>query len=154
MMDRPRPRGIASWRVAEDNAASWMRFWGYRDATVTPNGSDAGIDVRSRKAIAQVKYEAHNVGRPALQRLVGSRGRGAEELLFFTGAGYSKAAIEYAHHMPAKQPNEHGKRPRTSGADKPPQPRPNGNTRASGQPDPPAAHPPRRQPQRRSRPTL
>lgn len=87
---------ITTWREAEDNAVQWMREHGWPDAQPTTGGADGGIDVRSYAGLAQVKFEAHQVGRPAIQRLVGARGHGTEDLLFFTGSGYSKAAREYA----------------------------------------------------------
>jgi hypothetical protein len=97
---QPATRQITSWQIAETNAAAWMRYWGYRDARVTSGGPDSGIDVRSSAALAQVKFEAHQVGRPVLQRLVGARGRDhGLELLCFTGTGYSAAAVEYGSEM-------------------------------------------------------
>jgi hypothetical protein len=88
---------IRSWRDAETNAATWMRRWGYSDATVTNGGADGGIDVRSERALAQVKYLAAAVGRPDVQRLGGV---GAEEtgkqLFFFSGSGYTTTASAYA----------------------------------------------------------
>jgi hypothetical protein len=100
MSDRPQFRQIDSWRAAEDNAAAWMRFWGYSDAAVTPGGPDAGIDVRARAALAQVKWEAAQTGTPALQRLVGARRTDHHmALLFFSGAGYSAPAVAYANDL-------------------------------------------------------
>jgi hypothetical protein len=97
---RPLPRQIDSWRTAEENAADWMRFWGYTDARCTTAGPDGGVDIRSSRALAQVKMEAAQVGAPELQRLVGARGRDDHlRLLFFTGAGYSRKALEYANTM-------------------------------------------------------
>ncbi len=88
---------VTSWHEAEENAARWMRHWGYIDATITQSGADAGIDVRSDRALAQVKFEAHHVGRPALQRLFGARGNRHDlALLFFTGSGYTDQAKQYA----------------------------------------------------------
>ena len=50
--------------------------------------------------LAQVKFEASQVGRPILQKLVGARGRRTEQrLLCFTGAGYSSHAVGYAEDM-------------------------------------------------------
>ena len=99
-MSAPPPRQIDSWRAAEDNAAAWMRWWGYKDAQVTPGGPDAGIDVQSTEALAQVKWEAAQTGTPALQRLVGARRSDHHKtLLFFSGAGYSTPAIDYADDM-------------------------------------------------------
>jgi hypothetical protein len=96
----PPSRQITSWEVAEQNAGDWMRHWGYRNVRLTPSGADQGIDVRATGAIAQVKFEARQVGRPQLQHLVGARGRDYNiELLFFTGAGYSAHAVKYASEM-------------------------------------------------------
>src|SRR4051812_34396114 len=99
----PRPDRLPSpalpWQQAEERAAQLMRDWGYRDAKVTGPGSDGGVDVRSRKALAQVKHHAAPVGRPALQQLVGARGRGSAELLFFASAGFTATARVYAGEM-------------------------------------------------------
>lgn len=96
----PAPRQINSWEMAEQNAADWMRYWGYADARVTQGGADGGVDVTSRSALAQVKFEARQVGSPTLQRLVGAR-RNAhhKQLMFFSGVGYARPAIEYADAM-------------------------------------------------------
>lgn len=95
---RPEPLQIDSWHAAELNAARWMRMWGWYDAAVTPTGADGGIDVRSSGALAQVKWEAKQVGRAALQKLVGAAALEHElALLFFSGAGYSREALTYAN---------------------------------------------------------
>jgi hypothetical protein len=88
---------ISSWQQAERNAARWMRHWGYADATAHPGGPDSGIDVRATSALGQVKYQAAQVGRPELQRFVGSRPYGSTaQLIFFTGSGYATTAVAYA----------------------------------------------------------
>ncbi|MEU1512203.1 restriction endonuclease [Streptomyces sp. NPDC005811] len=93
----PARRQIQSWQDAEYNAAAWMRHWGYEDARAQPGGSDGGVDVRSRRALGQVKYQGAAVGRPELQRLFGARGRAMDkDLLFFTGSSYAATAIAYA----------------------------------------------------------
>lgn len=75
-----------------------MRHWGFSDAQLSRGGSDAGVDVLSSRAIAQVKFEASQVGRPVVQRLYGARGVDHDKaMLFFTGAGYSPPAIECAN---------------------------------------------------------
>lgn len=76
-----------------------MRYWGFVDASVTGGSADGGIDIISIGALAQVKFEAHQVGRPTLQRLVGASRRSDRLLLFFSGAGYAAPAIEYAEEM-------------------------------------------------------
>ncbi|MFC5265064.1 restriction endonuclease [Kribbella qitaiheensis] len=99
-MTTPVARQIGTWRDAEENAAVWMKHWGYNDARITSGGADGGIDVESRSALAQVKFEANQVGRPALQRLVGARALDhRRQLLFFSGTGYSDKAVEYAETM-------------------------------------------------------
>jgi len=91
---------VETWQDAERNAAEWMRSSGFTDARVTTGGADAGIDVCSREAIAQVKFQASAVGRPALQQLVGARGRDStKQLLFFTATSYSANAVAYAETM-------------------------------------------------------
>ncbi|MDN5767518.1 MAG: restriction endonuclease [Humibacillus sp.] len=77
-----------------------MRFWGHHDAQVTDSGADGGIDVWSSSALGQVKFEAAQVGAPAVQKLVGAAGRdGHKQLFFFSGAGYSQQAVTYAATM-------------------------------------------------------
>ena len=96
-MTEPRPLQIDTWQKAEQNAAAWMRYWGFKDAKVTQGGADGGVDVRSRRAIAQVKHEAALVGRPVVQRLAGARGSNYDlALFFFSGVGFTRGAIEFA----------------------------------------------------------
>lgn len=90
---------ITDWQTAELLAVSWLRHWGYVDARVTTGGADGGLDVVASGAVAQVKFEASHVGRPALQRLVGASAHAIGDRYFFSGAGFSKAAIEYADQM-------------------------------------------------------
>ncbi|MFJ8448892.1 restriction endonuclease [[Kitasatospora] papulosa] len=93
----PERRPVRSWQDAEHNAAAWMRYWGYADARAKPGGPDGGIDVRSARALGQVKYVAAAVGRPELQLLFGARGRLLDrQLLFFTGSSYGAPALQYA----------------------------------------------------------
>jgi hypothetical protein len=100
MIEAPPDRQIDSWLVAEENAAQWMRYWGHIDAACTSGGSDGGVDVRSSTSLAQVKFEAVQVGSPAVQRLVGARGRQHHlALFFFSGAGYARPAIDYGDGM-------------------------------------------------------
>lgn len=87
-------------RKAELNAESKMREWNYVDAKATAVGADAGIDVWSSRALAQVKFEGAVAGRPALQLLVGARKHDeSKELFFFSATGYSRQALEYADEM-------------------------------------------------------
>ena len=91
---------IASPQDAEEFAAVHMRGLGYDDAVRTPTGPDGGVDVRSSRALAQVKQTATQVGRPDVQRLVGARGREHHlDLVFYSAVGYSRSAIEYGDDM-------------------------------------------------------
>ncbi|MFC9767620.1 restriction endonuclease [Rhodococcus jostii] len=88
---------ITTPEAAERNAAARMRELGYADARVTGRGADGGVDVVSDRAVAQVKQESYQTGRPALQRLYGARGEDrSRDLLFFSAAGYSRQAVAYA----------------------------------------------------------
>ncbi|NMO04313.1 restriction endonuclease [Gordonia sp. TBRC 11910] len=89
---------ITSARAAELNAAARMRALGYVDATATPIGPDGGIDVVATSAVAQVKWEASQTGRPHLQRFYGAAAVRADvaDMLFINSAGYSRDAVAYA----------------------------------------------------------
>jgi hypothetical protein len=95
-MAKPHSRPIQSPRDAEVCAQEWMRYLGYRDAKVTQQGADRGIDVISESAVAQVKFwTTKKVGRPDIQMLKGAaRGKTA---LFFSLSGYSGPAFEWAN---------------------------------------------------------
>ncbi|MEH3033742.1 MAG: restriction endonuclease [Aeromicrobium erythreum] len=86
----------ATWQYAEVLAAQTMRMWGYLDARVTRGGADGGIDVRSARAVAQVKHLSRAAGRPDVQRLFGAA-PGGVDLFFFSYNGFSAQAIEYSN---------------------------------------------------------
>lgn len=90
---------ITDAHQAELNAERLMREWGFSDAVATTGGADGGIDVRAKGALAQVKWKGGVTGRPDLQRLYGARGSGTEQLIFFSAAGYSAQAVEYANQI-------------------------------------------------------
>lgn len=87
---------ITTPHQAELNARDLLVSWGYPDAVATTGGADGGIDVRSSRALAQVKWKGGGTGRPDVQKLVGARGTGSQQLFFFSAAGYSKQAVDYA----------------------------------------------------------
>lgn len=77
-----------------------MQHAGFNDARVTQGGADGGVDVISRSAVAQVKFEARQVSRPQLQTFIGATVRHGERArLYFTGTGYSANALDYASAM-------------------------------------------------------
>lgn len=91
---------VTTPKDAELNAAAVMRSWGYLDAVSPEHGADGGIDVRSSKALAQVKFRGVKAGRPEIQNLVGAAsGDRTRALLFFDFKGYSPQAVQYANQM-------------------------------------------------------
>lgn len=88
---------IDDFHQAEVNAERVMKSWGFTDAKATTGGADGGIDVRSSRALAQVKWKGATTGAPDIQRLYGARGLDHDkQLFFFSASRYSKAAIDYA----------------------------------------------------------
>lgn len=90
------PQLIRSARDAELSAADWMRQHGFPDARATGLGADEGVDVVARGAVAQVKMEGVATGRPAIQRLCGAASPRGDAALFFSLAGYTRQALEWA----------------------------------------------------------
>lgn len=73
-----------------------MRILGFADAEVTSPGSDGGVDVRARGAIAQVKHFTNSpVGAPAVQQLVGAA-RSKPHGLFYALNGFTVSAMRLA----------------------------------------------------------
>jgi Restriction endonuclease len=93
---KPELRLIRTPQDAELGAAAWMRWLGYDDAEVTGPGADGGVDVTSRRCVAQVKTETLPIGRPALQRLLGVAVAEGKEGMFFSISGYTPGAIVWA----------------------------------------------------------
>ncbi|WP_341514220.1 restriction endonuclease [Rhodococcus qingshengii] len=94
---------IASAREAEINAAARLREFGFGDAQATPIGADGGVDVRSSRAIAEVKWKSAQAGRPEVQKLFGARGTKQHlQMFFFAAGGFSKGAVQYANESDVK----------------------------------------------------
>jgi len=92
----PEPRLIKTFSDAERYAAEYMRYLGYLDAAPTPGGSDGGVDVTSRDAVAQVKMEGVPTGRPVVQAICGIAAHEDKSALVFSLAGYTAQAAEWA----------------------------------------------------------
>lgn len=91
---------ITTPKQAELNAAEVTRSWGYVDATSPMHGADGGIDVRSSRSLAQVKFRSSKAGRPEIQNLWGAAaGEMPRAVLFFDFKGYSLQAVQYANQM-------------------------------------------------------
>ncbi|WP_426376033.1 restriction endonuclease [Rhodococcoides fascians] len=74
-----------------------MRSWGFVDEVATTGRADGGIDVRSSRALAQVKWKGGAAGSPDMNRLFGARGNDtSKQLFFFVASDYSKAAVKDA----------------------------------------------------------
>jgi hypothetical protein len=73
-----------------------MKGLGFADAAVTAAGNDGGVDVRSERAVAQVKYYAQApVGAPAVQQLRGAA-YDRQWAIFYSLSAYTAAAHEFA----------------------------------------------------------
>lgn len=92
----PEPRLVKTAALAEEYAAEVMRALGFYDASTTPPGCDGGIDVVSADAVAQVKMEGLPTGRPVLQALFGAASVDGKRAVFFSLAGYTTQALEWA----------------------------------------------------------
>jgi hypothetical protein len=91
---------ITDFHEAELNAESVLRCWGFADAKATTGGADGGIDVRSKAALAQVKWKGGAAGRPEIQNLVGASGNDRhKQLFFFAASSFTKTAVEYANQV-------------------------------------------------------
>jgi hypothetical protein len=93
---RPQARLIRTARDAELAAAEWMEYLGFTAVTPTPVGADAGVDILSDEALAQVKAETVPTGRPPIQQHHGVCTAAGKEALFFSLAGYTPAAATFA----------------------------------------------------------
>lgn len=92
----PVPRMLRGATAAEQYAAEVLAALGFDGARVTPPGADGGIDVTSETCIAQVKMEALATGRPAVQALYGVAAVEGKAAVFFSLAGYTARAMEWA----------------------------------------------------------
>jgi hypothetical protein len=85
------------WRDYEIAAARYLEGLGFRSVEVGDGGSDGGVDVRVRgKLVGQVKAHQAKVGRPPLQQIAGVAGAEEVNAVFFSKAGYTKTAVEWA----------------------------------------------------------
>jgi HJR/Mrr/RecB family endonuclease len=89
--------GVMTWQSAELLCCDWMKRNGFRDAKCTAQGADGGVDVVSRKAVAQVKYHAKPVGVSEIQRIFGIARSEGKQALFFSNNGFTPKARTWAH---------------------------------------------------------
>lgn len=104
-LPKPEPRLVRDAAESEGLAAEWIRYMGWPAARPTVATGDNGIDVMGQEpslgvVAAQVKFEAKKTGRPAIQGLYGAgHGISASHWMFFSSAGYSPMAVEWADQM-------------------------------------------------------
>jgi hypothetical protein len=73
-----------------------MVYFGYADAQLCRGGPDAGIDISSTDAVAQVKAGETPTGRPVVQQLSGIAGQVGKRPVLFTVSGVTDEAREWA----------------------------------------------------------
>lgn len=93
---RPQPSLIRSCGDAEEAAAAWMRWLGWGDATTTPAGTDASIEVVARHAVARVAANVALTGRPEVQQLFGVGASLHRTPVFFSSSGYTVQATQWS----------------------------------------------------------
>lgn len=86
---------VTEWKHAEELAAEFLRWVGYRDARLTGDGADGGVDVVSKDIVAQVKMHNKGVPRYDIQRLVGISSVENKTPVFFA-MSYSIDAINWS----------------------------------------------------------
>jgi hypothetical protein len=85
------------WRDYEIAAAQFLEGLGFRCVEVGAGSSDGGVDVRVRgRLVGQVKAHQAKVGRPPLQQIAGVASAEGVNAVFFSKAGYTKTAVEWA----------------------------------------------------------
>lgn len=94
-MDEAVAGQIFTWSMAEELAVAHLRSIGFADAHRTGSGRDGGLDAVGTDVVAQVKNHAQPVGAPDVQRLRGA-GHGTTHAVFYSRAGYTPAAQEFA----------------------------------------------------------
>ncbi|MHB8290448.1 MAG: restriction endonuclease [Acidimicrobiales bacterium] len=95
----PQPRLIKSPRDAEIYASEMLAALGFEGVAVTGLGRDGGVDVRGRDVVAQVKLEGVKTDAPRLQALSGIAAHEGRSATFFSLAGYTRAALEWAERV-------------------------------------------------------
>jgi hypothetical protein len=85
------------WRDYEIAAALYLKGLGFRNVEVGKGSSDGGVDVRvPGRLVGQVKAHQAKVGRPPLQQIAGVASAEGVNAVFFSRAGYTKSAVEWA----------------------------------------------------------
>ena len=95
----PNPGLIKTPADAELHAREVLRSLGFEDASITPRGPDGGVDVRGSRIVAQVKLEGVKTDAHRLQSLSGIASHESKAAAFFSLAGYTKPAVDWAERV-------------------------------------------------------
>jgi hypothetical protein len=76
--------------------AGWVEHLGGKNVTVTQASADGGIDVVSDNEVAQVKLHGKPVSVQPVRELFGAAKALSKSPIFFSSAGYTKSAIDFA----------------------------------------------------------
>lgn len=95
---RPGPLYELSPQIFETYCASWAKWLGFGDATVTRYTQDGGIDIEASNMVAQVKFQELPVAVGPIRELNGVRGS-CENVLFFSLNGFTTGAIKQAENL-------------------------------------------------------
>ena len=96
LAEPPAPTLIRTPSDAELAAARWLRWMGFEDADITPDGPDGGIDVLGAGIIAQVKAEMVKTGRPIVQQTFGIARAAQCDGAVFSLSGFTTEAVQWA----------------------------------------------------------
>jgi len=90
-----------TWQDYEKAAAAYLRQKGFANVVGNTAGADGGIDVRvPGQLVGQVKFEQSKTGRPVVMQIFGVAAQEQCKAVFFSHAGYTKTAIDWANSAP------------------------------------------------------
>lgn len=75
---------------------AWMRSMGAQNVRLTKKGADGGVDIESDRHVAQVKFHAKPIAVQPIREIFGVAAAQSKRAVFFTSAGYTPAAIDFA----------------------------------------------------------
>ena len=93
--------GTPTWQDYERAAALYLEQLGFSNVIGNTAGADGGIDVRvPGELVGQVKFEQSKTGRPVVMQIFGVASQAQCKATFFSHAGYTQNAIEWANSAP------------------------------------------------------
>lgn len=98
LTERPGPLYELNSQTFESYCASWAKWLGFENVTVTRYSQDGGIDIEATNMVAQVKFQELPVAVGPIRELNGVRGN-CENVLFFSLNGFTTGAIRQAEDL-------------------------------------------------------